>query len=323
MFQGFQILFNQTINMNEKNTPLLNNDLTPDIKFNQFFSYDNSTIIPISKIETIFNKTQISLNESFEEENEDSIYFIKKQDTLDIESRSTDNTTNNSIFEQDKIFSDKKEDVSRKKINFKIFLNKKRGKKAKKINSKINQKCHNFDDFDNIQRKIQVHFMNFLISLANDRISHFFLKKNKYNFKSIKYDLKKIVNHRTVENLKKCKYSDIIQMKISPKNKRFDENNNKNLYLNIIQLSNDLKDFFDKKYLYIFQKYYLELKPNQKEINFDGIKFNLSGKTKGFYHLLEKNKISKDKFNNIINDVYFSEINYLNDKKFMITNLLE
>ena len=303
-------------------TPFLFPDLIPDIKNDQTLQDDNSTVIPISKIENIFIKPQINLNESFEEENDDSIYFIKKQDTSDIESRTTDNSTNNSIFDQDKIFEVKKEDATQKKINFKIFLRKKRGKKSKLIKRDI-KKCHNFDDFDNIQRKIQVHFMNFLISLANDRIGHFFCKKNKYNFKSIKYDLKKIVNHRTVEYLKQCKYSDIIQMKISPKNKRFNENNNKNIYLKLIQLSDELKTFFDKKYLYIFQKYYLELKPNQKEINFEGTKFSLSGKTKGFYHLLEKNSVSKDKFNNIINDVYFSDINYLNDKKFLTTNLLK
>ena len=253
----------QKSSKDEYYTPFLFPDLIPDIKNDQTLQDDNSTVIPISKIENIFIKPQINLNESFEEENDDSIYFIKKQDTSDIESRTTDNSTNNSIFDQDKIFEVKKEDATQKKINFKIFLRKKRGKKSKLIKRDI-KKCHNFDDFDNIQRKIQVHFMNFLISLANDRIGHFFCKKNKYNFKSIKYDLKKIVNHRTVEYLKQCKYSDIIQMKISPKNKRFNENNNKNIYLKLIQLSDELKTFFDKKYLYIFQKYYLELKPNHK-----------------------------------------------------------
>jgi hypothetical protein len=47
----------------------------------------------------------------------------------------------------------------------------------------------------------------------------------------------------------------------------------------------------------------------------------LSPKTKGFCYLLEKNKFSKIKFVNIIKNVYFADVNYLNDKKFIITNL--
>ena len=308
---------------NEKIIPFINSDYINEIKTEQLFSEEKPAIISISNIENIFKNAQINLNEALEEENDDSIYFLKKQENYDSESHSTLFSTTNYLFEQEKNFSEKKEYVSEKKINFQIFLHKKRGKKVTLIRPNIAQKCHSFDDFDNIQRKIQVHFMNFLISLANDRISHFFDKKNKYNFKAIKYDLKKIVNHRTVEYLKQCKYSDIVQMKISPKNKRFNENNNKNLYLNLIQLSKDLKNFFDKKYLYIFQKYYLELKLNQKEINLEGININLSSRTKGFCHLIEKNKVSKDKFNNIINDVYLSEVNYLNDKKFITTNSLK
>ena len=93
----------QKSSKDEYYTPFLFPDLIPDIKNDQTLQDDNSTVIPISKIENIFIKPQINLNESFEEENDDSIYFIKKQDTSDIESRITDNSTNNSIFDQDKI----------------------------------------------------------------------------------------------------------------------------------------------------------------------------------------------------------------------------
>ena len=182
-----------------------------------------------------------------------------------------------------------------------------------------NKKSHGSEDFDNIQRKIQVHFFKFLICLANDKVVQLFGKKSKYQFKDVKYELKRIVNHKNIEYLKGCKYSDIIQMKISPKNKKFSEDTNKNIYFKITQLSKELKNFFDINYLYIFKKYYFGLKPDEKEINFEGKIIPLSVKTKGFYHLLEKNKFS-NKFNNIINDVYFSDNNYLNNKKFMISN---
>jgi hypothetical protein len=272
-------------------------------------------------MKTIFQEEAISLNESDDEENGVSIYFIKKQDNLETESRSTDNSTNHFALEHDKFPFNKKETQIGKKINFKTFLRKKRGKKSKIENPNSLKKCHMSDDFDNIQRKIQVHYISFLVSLANDKIKQIFGLKSKYQFKDVKYELKRIINHNNVEYLKKCKYSDIIQMKISPKNKKFGEDTNKNIYLEITQLSNELKNFFDKNYLYIFQKYYLGLKPDEKEMNYEGEKINLSEKTKGYYHLLKKNGFSK-KFNNIIKDVYFSGNNYLNGKKFMTSNLI-
>jgi len=126
-------------------------------------------------------------------------------------------------------------------------LKKKRGKKPKENNQKLTKKPHGSDDFDNIQRKIQVHFISFLISFSNDLLKHFFGNKTKYHFKDVKYELKRIVNHKNVEYLKQSKYSDIIQMKISPKNKKFNEDTNKNIYLELIKISKE----FENKDIYI------------------------------------------------------------------------
>jgi hypothetical protein len=273
-------------------------------------------IFQIDNIKNIFDESCLTLNESDDEENEKSIYFLKKQDNFENDSRISENSTN--IFtDQEKYLKGKKEDSFKKKINFKTVLRKKRGKKAKDNENNSTKKPHGSDDFDNIQRKIQVHYISFLISFANDKLRNIFGNKCKYNFKDVKYDLKRIVNHKNVEYLKSRKYSDIIQMKISPKNKKFKEDTNKNIFLQITQLSKELKDFFDKKYLYIFQKYYLGLKLNQRELEFEGKKVMLSPKTKGFCYLLEKNKFSKIKFVNIIKNVYLADVNYLNDKKFI------
>ena len=228
-------------------------------------------IFQIDNIKNIFDESCLTLNESDDEENEKSIYFLKKQDNFEIDSRISENSTN--IFtDQEKYLKGKKEDSFKKKINFKTVLRKKRGKKAKDNENNSTKKPHGSDDFDNIQRKIQVHYISFLISFANDKLRNIFGNKCKYNFKDVKYDLKRIVNHKNVEYLKQSKYSDIIQMKISPKNKKFNEDTNKNIYLELIKISKEFENFFDKKYLYIFQKYYLGLKKNENEINFEGQK---------------------------------------------------
>ena len=330
MDQINQIIYNNKIEERINSSqffPFISSEYTPDNILQEHsqspFNSNNNKInenilLPIENIKNIFKEDSIDLNESDDEEETQKLFFIKKQEKIETESRSTEISTNIVIIKE-KNNEDEKETQNKKINKFQTFLKKKRGKKPKFENLNSNKKSHGSEDFDNIQRKIQVHFFKFLICLANDKVVQLFGKKSKYQFKDVKYELKRIVNHKNIEYLKGCKYSDIIQMKISPKNKKFSEDTNKNIYFQITQLSKELKNFFDINYLYIFKKYYFGLKPDEKEINFEGKIIPLSVKTKGFYHLLEKNKFS-NKFNNIINDVYFSDNNYLNNKKFMISN---
>ena len=118
-----------------------------------------------------------------------------------------------------------------KNVTFKTILHQKRGRKEK--NAIIGKKYHGSGDFDNIQRKIQVNFINFLINLANDAVHTILGKESKFIFKDVKYIFKKVVNHNYVEKLKKSKYSDIVQMKVSPKNRSYNEDSNRETYLQI------------------------------------------------------------------------------------------
>ena len=99
-------------------------------------------------------------------------------------------------------------------------------------------------------------------------------------------------------------------MKISGKNKNFSENLNKNTLFEVCKISPILKNFFEKNYLYIFQKFYCRIKDNQNIIDFDGFKIKLSPLTTGYLNLLKKNESGKEKFNNVMNDVYFSGLVY-------------
>ena len=293
--------------------------LSNEANFQSFekFTQQMSENITLEHIKNIMNTPQIDLLEEEEKDSMDDVYLIKEQNNSKIELQSTDNSTKTVTFSQSEN-SIKKEDIFFKKINFKTMLYRKRGRKEKNNTSqKLKKKCHGPGDFDNIQRKIQVHYITFLIKLANDTIKTILGNKVKYHFRDIKYDIKKIVNHDYVEYLKKVNYSDILQMAISPKNKKYDENSNKKLYKKLIEESDLFKKIFDKKYLYVLQKYYFELKGDETEVDFDGIKIKLSNKTKPFPHLLQKNESEKDKFKNIINDVYFSDVNYLTEKKFV------
>ena len=82
------------------------------------------------------------------------------------------------------------------KNKFEIRYYNNRGKKPKENdkNKKYLNKKHNRADFDNLQTKIQVHCINFLINFVND-IVHTVFNSNENSFKNINYKAKKRINH--------------------------------------------------------------------------------------------------------------------------------
>ena len=272
------------------------------------------------KIDEYHGKTESEINDI---EANESLYFLQKKEMQKIESNSIIN--NLKTTSERNTFITCKESMN-KKVQFKTILHHKRGRKTTaKFISKYPSKYHGSSDFDNIQRKIQVNYITFLIRLANDAIKTVLGKNSKYFFKDIKYKYKKVVNYKYVEKLKQLKISDIIQMERTTKGKNYEKNLNKEIFLEICQISPKLQNFFDKNYLYIFQKYYYGLKKDQNIIDCDGLKIQLSPTTKGFYELLRKNDAGKDSLNKVVNDVYFSGtsniiLNNHNSNPFIITS---
>lgn len=269
-----------------------------------------SDLMPSFFQENIFSKIQkdgevSKVSENNENEN---IYMAKKPENSHNENQ---NTFNSSTKQGN--FKDNSTSEISKNIAFKTVLYHKRGRKEK--NQNIGVKQHGSGDFDNIQRKIQVSFFNFLINLANDAIKTVFGKKSKWCFKDVNYQLKKVVNHNYTEKLKLFKYSDIIQMEVSTKIKNYEENYNKETYMKVCELSPELKKMFNSNYLYVFKKFFCEIKENQNIIDFDGLKIILSNNTKGLFYLLRKNGDSREKFKNVIKNVYFSGYTFLDEGK--------
>ena len=282
------------------------------LNYNSPFSSNIDFLFPINSEEKRYSEEVKKIidfpkwDSEKNDEEEKSLYLLGKIKNGQNEHQLTFNTSKNGSFIPEYSISE-----NSKNINFKTILHHKRGRKE--LTQKNGGKYHGSGDFDNIQRKIQVSFFNFLINLANDALKTIFGKRTNYSFKDIKYKLKKVVNHNYVEKLKLCKYSDIIQMKISPKNRNFGEDVNKDTFMEISKKSEELKKLFDKNYLYIFQKYFCEIKSNQNIIDIDGFKIQLSPKTKGLDYLLKKNVDIIEKFNETVQNVYFSGKNYLNN----------
>ena len=297
---------NEILNFFDKpclNSPLNKRDILLPLDEN-IINAEMGSKISLKEMENIMKD---SPKNEFDEDDSTDIYFTKSSK---IDLQSTDCSTKIfSLTDKDEIYKD----------FFRTVLHKKRGrKKENEGKTKKNKKCHSSDDFDNIQRKIQVSFISFLVRLANDLLKNIFGQKTKFHFKDVDYELKKIVNHKYIECLKKSNYSDIMKMRISPKNKRFSKFENKETLNKVCKYSPFLKKFFENNYLYIFQKYYCTIINNKKEVDIDGFKVTLSPKTKTLYNLLIKNESNKKKFKSIVEDVYFSEINYINNQKFVI-----
>ncbi len=204
--------------------------------------------------------------------------------------------------------------VSKYSFNDKLKRHLKRGRKG----SNNNKRIHGASDDDNVMRKIQVHFLSFVINFVNDVIKTFVNNKNVPLFKNLDYKIKKTVNRKSVENLKSKKLAEILQLKVSPKMKIHDESVNKIIYNKICDICPFMADFLQISYLSLFKDYYYN---KSKIFEINGKVIQLSKKTQTFHDLMEKNNSHKDKLKYItINYFLNSSKRY---KKAIIKKLFE
>ena len=198
---------------------------------------------------------------------------------------------------------------SPKKRYFHLSKNKKinKGKRGRHIIKKNNslkpRKEHKNTSFDNLLRKIQVHFLNFLINLCNDAL------KTEFDYFPFSF---KLINSFTKESINSTKFNEFkektiiyfLKLDISSKYKRFKISHNKNLLENEkIKNSQWLNDLFNMKYIELFNYYYNDRFPLNKII-YNNKTINISKKTKSFYYLLEKNKKIRTQLINVSIDVF-------------------
>jgi len=179
----------------------------------------------------------------------------------------------------------------------------KRGRKIKKENNSLEKrKTHKKTDFDNLLRKIQVHFLNFLIDFCNEALKTEFANFP-FSFKRINANTKEKINSKNVTEFKEKTINDLLHLDISSKYKRFQKTHNKNLLKNErIKNSKWLNDLFNIKYIELFNDYYNDRFPSNKKIFKN--KIILTKNTKNFYYLLEQNKDIRKELINTSIDVF-------------------
>ena len=198
-----------------------------------------------------------------------------------------------------------------------IIEKKKRGRRPKNETSK--KRKHDASDYDNILRKIQVHYLTFIVNFTNDLIAAFIINNKELKFKSLSYDLKKTVNHSYVQYLKNKTIGEILQFDASSKNKKYINSINKQIFKKVCEISPFLANFFNMSYLELFSEYYFKY---NREFFFQGKNISLSKNTRIFVDLIQKNSADAEKIRQVaINNFIETKIDnkppmfIINDKK--------
>lgn len=233
--------------------------------------------------------------------------MFQKCECFEIESKSIDsnysdlfsNIQNNSNNANNSFaFLEKIEEEKNKKNLFKTtkenstassdqFINKKKGRHK---NESSNSKTHDKYSLDNILAKIQVHYINFIISYINDILEQLKFDEEQ-RFLDIEYKFKRDIKKKSFEIKEQKSLADIICNPISSKYKKHSKNHNK-LIFETIRKNNLLNELLNENYYKFFKLYY-----NNKKIIYlkDKKQIFLSEKVKTFNDLKYKLKSDKKK----------------------------
>ena len=215
----------------------------------------------------------------------------------------------NSFEEQNK--SQLNEDLKKNiKSSDKNVINKKRGRGN--IND-LKEKCINIHDkysADNLLRKLQVHYLTFIISFLNDILKNLNYKKK---FLKLDYKFKKNVKQTFVESIKSKSLREIICNNISSKYQNYNEDTNE-IICKKIQKDEVLNKILSENYLQLFKKIYLKSNRifNLKEYGLDK-EIILSKEVKMYKDLLksfEENKEYKKRMNECVNRNFLTELQF-------------
>lgn len=238
---------------------------------------------------------------------------------LDFENDNLPNDFSMLYFPNLILHSEEEEEKELKKLYYieenekRITINKKRGRgrKGALIQSK---KIHDKYSNDNLLRKIQIHYINFIVDFVNDILENL---KYEHRFFRLKYKMKKNVNNDNIKLLKQQSIGELLCNKISLKYRKKDENSNKKVY-EIIKQDSILNKILSENYLKLFKKIYYK---SNKTINLKeyGLDKNIvfSKNVKMFKDLLKNNQsFDKDKeYIKNINECVSQ--NYIPDLKFL------
>lgn len=253
---------------------------------------DNEEDDEISDINIPFNiafKNSFSLKKNDGKNEEDKIdekklYYINENIPSEKSTKSQTSFIKKNIF---------KINIEQEQRQEQKLIKKKRGRLPKPKNLSAlttSPKIHDNNSMDNLLRKVQVHYLNFIISYINDILNGLQIKEE---FLKIDYKFKKNINKDFLDELKTKKISDIICNDISSKYKK-DKNVNRIIYEKI-KGNEIINNILNRNYLEPFDIYYKSKKIINLEDDGSNKEIILSEKTKLYKDLLKESINNKDK----------------------------
>lgn len=145
--------------------------------------------------------------------------------------------------------------------NSNSLLNKKRrGRKENNIikKEKKKRKVHTKISKDNIRRKIQIHYITFLVKYINFLIKKYIGNKSEI-FRNLPSNFKRNVTKDFFNKIKKMSIGEVLKNRESNKNKKdknSSENKNSKAFESVYNKSEQLKEVLNKNYLDMFREIY-------------------------------------------------------------------
>ena len=243
------------------NIPNQNNEL------DEISNINENTLGLIKENNLNFNLSYISQSENntFHLESNNASFYLN----LPI-FRTQEEQKNNNTIENEKSPTEEKELYLIENLNnlrisppkpFTILNKKRRGRKKPEIKqNEINEKYNDYEKIhdkyviDNLLRKIQVHYLNFIVIFLNEILKFLNFK---LKFLNLAYNFKRNINKNFVNSLKDKTIGDIICTQISVKYKKYSPNINKNIY-DKTKWNHILKKIYSENYLLFFRKIYFK-----------------------------------------------------------------
>jgi hypothetical protein len=285
MISNFDISDENNITLDECETIVENNN--NHLPF-CMISKNNSLLNP--EILNLFNSTDnIDIPQSSEIAYEE-LYLIKKEQAIDKKNENTFPTS------EDKIESNE--------INY-------LSKKSKMCNRKSKRKKeHSKFEKDNIMRKLNIHFISFMVKYVNFNIQKI-ISKNHPLFINLSYEFKKKLNNSTFAELKNMNLGEILRNEGSWKNKRnliYESDYNERIFKSVYKTS--LKDLLDTNYI----KFYREVYASSSFIDKKYLDIYVAPKNILFFNDFLEKEIQKNKLDG---ELYKKRLIYLSKKEFV------
>ena len=220
-----------------------------------------------------------------EEENTEDLYFIK---TFLVSNKKNEI----SISTDEKSKSDKEL----------LFPEKKKTKRKKE---------HDKFEKDNVMRKINIHFISFIVKFVNYNIKKLLSNKHPL-FANLSYDFKKNINNNTFKELKSKTIGEVLKNEGSSKNKRnmdYQKDENEKLFNSVHNTV--LKDLLDINYIQFFKKVYMQA-PGKNDLEVLN-KYNVPNNILFFDDFI-KSEVEKDKING---ELYRERLEYICKSEFV------